>query len=142
MKQKSFLFVSVMALMSLIFTSCDKNKGDVLEGTWKNEPGWNSSTDGGGIENMEMTYVFDGKGKYTFTVVEDGYEWSSSKGTYVIEENNTLVCLHGISTNAEGISKEYDSELMLDLDSKPATLSAHLYDNQGGYYGLLVFVKQ
>lgn len=139
---KQLLLVSVMALMSLGFTSCDKHKGDVIEGTWKNEPGWTSSASGGGIENMEMTYVFNGSGKYTFTVVEDGYEWSTSKGTYVIEENNTIVRLHGVSTNAEGISKEYDSELMLDLTEMPPTLSAHLYDNSGSYYGLLVFVKQ
>lgn len=142
MKQLSLLTVSIMTLLSFAFTSCEKHKGDVIEGTWKNEPGWTISASSGGIENMEMTYIFNGAGKYTFTVIEDGYEWSSSKGTYVIEENNTIVRLHGVSTNSEGISKEYDSELMLDLDSKPATLSAHLYDNQGGYYGLLIFKKQ
>lgn len=90
-----------------------------------------------------MTFKFDGKGKFTYKAVDGGgFVWSTSKGTYTIEENKTVVRLQGVSTNSEGISHEFEEAMLLDLESKPATLTSYLYDNEGRYYGVLVFEKQ
>lgn len=137
MKKISLFLVSLMALLSFTFTSCEKG-GDVIKGTWKGPAGINSSATG--AQELDLTYIFDGKGNFKYISIAE--EERVSTGTYVIEENNTIVRLHGTARNYQGEEKEYDSELMLDLESNPPTLSAHLYDSNGTYYGLLVFEKQ
>ena len=134
--KKLFLFIITM-LCSLSFISCEKG-GDVIKGTWKGPAGINSSTSA--ATELDLTYIFDGKGNFKYISIAE--EERVSTGTYVIEENNTIVRLHGVARNYQGEEYEYDSELMLDLESNPPTLSAHLYDSNGTYYGLLVFEKQ
>ena len=145
MKKISLLFVSLMALFCFSFTSCENDKGNVLKGVWKYVPGVNVSTSGTSMEDIEMTYVFDGngiKGNFTHTVIEPGFEPRISKGTYTHVEDSKLVKLHGVSTNAEGISKEYDTELWLDISTKPYTLSTTLVDSYGNILGAIYYEKQ
>ena len=131
----------LLALVCFSLVSCEK-KGDVLKGTWKNVPAYNSSSSGG-AEEYEMTFKFDGKGKFTYKAVDEGgFVWTTSKGTYTIEEHKTIVRLQGISTNSEGISHEFEEAMLLDLESKPATLTSYLYDNYGDLIMTLVFEKQ
>ena len=130
------------AFMCFSLVSCEKN-GDVLKGTWKNVPAYNSSSSGG-AEELDMTYKFDGKGKFTYKAVDkaEGYVWNTAKGTYTIEEHKTKVRLQGVHTNVEGIENDFDFEMRLNLDTKPATLSVDLTDDDGRSYGVLVFEKQ
>lgn len=134
--KKIFLGI-ITTVCCLSFISCEKG-GDVIEGTWKGPAGYNSSTNN--ATELDLTYIFDGKGNFKYISIAE--EERISTGTYVIAENNTIVRLHGVTRNYEGKEKEYDSELMLDLESNPPTLSAHLYDSNGSYYGLLIFEKQ
>ena len=140
MKRFSLLFVSLLTL--LCFTSCENGSGDVLKGVWKYVPGVNSSTTGNGLEGVDMKYVFDGKGNFTHTVVEPGFEPRTSKGTYTHVEDSKLVSLHGVSTNEEGISKEFDTELWLDISTKPYTLSTTLVDGSGSILAVVYYEKQ
>lgn len=132
MKKIFLLFIT--ALCCLGFISCE-NGGDVIKGTWKNVV---VSSNTASASEMDYTYVFDGKGNFTFINADMG---RTSKGTYVIEENNTLVRLHGTTQNEAGDIREYDSELLLDLNETPPTLTAYLY-GEYGLMGILIFEKQ
>lgn len=129
--KKIFLFITTV-LCCLSFISCEKG-GDVIKGTWKNVVVSSSAA-----SEMDYTYIFDGKGNFTFINADEG---RTSKGTYVIEENNTIVRLHGTTQNEAGDIREYDSELLLDLNETPPTLTAYLYSDYG-LVGMLVFEKQ
>ena len=143
MKKCTMLLAFSVALIFVSLLSCKKDKGDVLEGTWKYAPAYDIKKSEGSAEH-DMTYKFDGKGNFTYSDVElTGFVLSTAKGTYTIEENNTIVCIHGEREFSEGFSKEYDSELSLDLESKPAKLTAiRYYTSSGEYIGALVFEKQ
>ena len=128
MKKLFLLFTAAICLMA-----CEKG-GDVIQGTWKNVVHVSTAA-----SEMDFTYVFDGKGNFTF--IDADYD-RTSKGTYVIENNNTLVRLHGATKNEAGEEKEYETVLTLDLNSNPPTLSAPMYTSDGTYLGLIIFEKQ
>lgn len=134
MKKLSILFVLCMALFGFLLTSCETKTGDVLKGTWKNVVFISSSA-----TEMDFTYIFDGKGGYTFI---DAGMGRTSKGTYVIENNNTLVRMHGVTKNEAGEENEFDNELTLDLNSNPPTLSAPMYNSDGTYLGNIIYERQ
>jgi len=129
--KKIFLLI-ITALCCFGFISCE-NGGDVIKGTWKNVVVSSSAA-----SEMDYTYIFDGKGNFTFINADKG---RTSKGTYVIVENNTIVRLHGTTQNEAGDIREYDSELLLDLNETPPTLTAYLY-GEYGLMGILIFEKQ
>ena len=117
--KKFLLLTAALLSVSFSFISCDKTLGDVLQGTWKNVPGFSSS----GVEEPQMIFVFDGRGIYTF---ENNYG-GTAKGTYTINKENTIAYLHGVSLSPEGISHEYDSELELDIVSTPPSFIINTY---------------
>lgn len=125
-----------MALFSFLFFSCDTKSGDILEGTWKGDFGVSSST----MDEIEMTYVFDGKGNYTFTAVQSGIT-NITKGTYKLIDGKYLHT-YFTTTNGDGVSEEREEILELDTSKKPYTLSAILYDGSGQALQHIIFVKQ
>jgi len=139
MKNKSILFISLLALFCFVLYSCkNKDNLDVLEGTWKYVAPNESVAD-----VTVVSFVFDGKGKYIYKATDfDGYIWSSGKGSYSIESNNTIVRTHGVYTDAFGNTKEWDSGFVLDMNSTPPTLSCDLYDMEGTFVMTMVLVKQ
>ncbi len=124
----------IMTFACLGFTSCKKNSGDVLKGTWK-LGGYNAST---GIE-LEITYIFDGKGKFTCIAIAD--EERVTKGTYKIQ-NEKIVHLYYSQQNLDGVTKEYEDILELDTESNPPTLTGYAYDSSGNLLMILLFEKQ
>jgi len=137
MKNSSILFVLCIALFCFLFTSCKGTTGDILEGTWKSDFGVSS---GVFMDDMEMTYVFDGKGNYTFTSVQSGITYIT-KGTYKLIDDKYLHT-YFITTNGEGVSQEKDEVLELDTSKKPYTLTLAVYDGNGNFLQYLMFVKQ
>lgn len=135
MKKISLLLVSIMAM--LCFTSCEKNAGDVLKGTWKYIPGYNSSILG--AQELEITYIFDGKGKFTCIVISE--EERVTKGTYNIQNEN-IVHLYYSKQNIDGITKEYEDILELDTKSNPPTLTGYAYDSYGNLLQIILYEKQ
>lgn len=136
--KKISLLVSVLTFLSFCFTSCEKSSGDVLKGTWKYVPGYNSSTMAG-LEQPEMTYIFDGKGNYTFISKYYGEE-KMLKGTYVIEKE-AIVRTYYTKQDIDG-SKEYSEVLELDANSTPPTLTGYAYDSDGNLLMTLLFEKK
>ena len=132
---KKLLIAAVVAVLTFCFTSCEKGSGDVLSGVWKNNPSYTPSS---GMEVRHLTFVFDGKGNFTFTNEDEG---SYASGTYTIE-NNSIVRLHGTGRNAEGVSKEYDDVLEYDADSNPPTLTSYIYDQYGDLIEIIVYEKK
>ena len=139
MKKIITILALSFALLGIMFTSCESKTGDILEGTWKSDMGINSSTSSS--EEIEMTYVFDGKGKYTFTSMQSGEVYSTIKGTYKLVEEKYLHTYCTV-TNVEGVSREVEDVLELDTSSKPYTLNKTLYDVSGRVIQQLRFVKQ
>ncbi len=137
MKKSSILFVLCIALFGFLFTSCNGKAGDVLEGTWIGDMGISSSAI---AEEVEMTYVFDGKGNYTFTSSQYG-EVHITKGTYKLIDGKYLHTYFSMK-NSSGENEERDEVLELDTSSKPYTLNTDLYDMEGRLVGHLKFVKQ
>ena len=133
--KKFFALLSVV-LICFCFSSCEKDNFDVLKGTWKNT-GVNAST--GGATELDLTYIFDGKGNFTFINRGEGI---TAEGTYTIEENNTIVRMNGVSRNPDGIEKEFKDAYLLDLDVTPPIFYIELYDQYGTYFGTLIFEKQ
>lgn len=136
MRKILLFFIVMMAAMSVCFTSCEKG-GDVLKGTWKSCSYATSSS--GDEEMMHITYIFDGKGKYTCTVVD--YEERVIKGTYKIE-NEKVVRLYYSRQNGDGETKDYEDVMELDMDSNPPTLTAYVYDAYGNHIMTWIFEKQ
>ena len=137
MRKTNLLIVSLIAVWTFCFTSCEKSSGDVLQGTWKNNSSYAPNVN---MDYIDMTYVFDGDGNYTFTITEPKYGTRKSKGTYKHEAESKLVRLHEVYTNAEGITKEYDNDIWLDISVKPATLTCtRLFDEE---IAAIVYVKQ
>lgn len=87
-----------------------------------------------------MTYVFDGKGNYTFTSVQSGITYIT-KGTYKLIDDKYLHT-YFTTTNGEGVSQEKDEVLELDTSKKPYTLTSAVYDSNGNFLQYLMFVKQ
>ena len=137
MKKSSILFVLCMAIFSFLFFSCDTKSSDILEGTWKGNFGYNSSTQD--LE-IEMTYVFDGKGNYTFTGSQSGIT-NITKGTYKLIDGKYLHTYCTV-TNGEGISRDIEEVLELNTSSKPYYLSADMYDGDGNILQHVRFYKQ
>lgn len=135
MKKLLFLLVSVLTFLSLCFTSCEKSSADILKGTWKYVPGVSSTM----TEQPEMSYIFDGKGNYTFISKYYGEE-KVSKGTYVIEKE-TIVRTYYTKQEIDG-SKEYSEVLELDANSTPPTLTGYAYDSYGNLLMILLFEKK
>lgn len=138
MKQRLFIYALVVGLLSLCFIACEKSSDDILKGTWKSE-GWNSSSTA--EEIYDMTYVFDGKGNYTFTSnTSEGIR--TTNGTYTIE-NETLVRTFYTKHILEGeATGEGTDVLTLDAKSTPMTLTSVLRTANGMELGTVVFVKQ
>ena len=135
--KKYLLFIAALLSVGLSFTACDKTPGDVLQGTWKNVPGYVISS--GGEEEPDMTYIFDGKGNYTF--ISKYYdEVSTTKGSYVIAGN--LVHMYYTKQNMEGETINGEDVLELDTDRNPPALTAELYTSDGIHIGTLLFEKQ
>ena len=137
MKKLSVLFVLCMALFSFLFFSCDTKSGDILEGTWKGDFGINSSAT---VEDIEMTYVFDGKGNYTFTGGQSGIT-NITKGTYKLIDGKYLHTYYTVK-NEEGISRDIEDVLELVTTSKPYYLSKDLCDSDGNILQQVRFYKQ
>ena len=129
-----------MTLFCTFFTSCENGTGDDLKGVWKFDPNYYAASTSNNWEGVSMSYVFDGKGNYSFTITEPKYGTRNAKGTYDHLSDSKLVRLHEIYTNPEGVTKEYDSDIWLDITAKPATLSStRLFDEE---IAVIVFVKQ
>jgi len=127
-----------MTLLSFCFISCKRDTGDVLKGTWKSDMGYNSSVSAN--EEVEMNYVFDGKGNYTFTSSQYG-EVHITKGTYKLIDGKYLHTYFSVK-NDNGENEEREEVLELDTSSKPYTLNTDLYDTNGNLVAHLRFVKQ
>lgn len=137
MKKITLLLVSVLALLSFCLSSCEKSSGDVLKGTWKYVPGIYSSNTGS-AEELEMTIVFDGKGNFTWTVID--FEKRVTEGIYRI--NGNFVYLFYTKTNGEGVTMDYKMAMEMDLESNPHTLTFNTYDSLGNLLAIEAFVKQ
>lgn len=142
MKKHSLIFVSLVTLFCICFTSCENGNGDDLKGVWKFVPEYYASTYGyNNCADFDMTYVFDGKGNYTFKVIDSEQGTRNAKGTYDHLADSKLVRLHEVYINAEGITKEYDNDIWLDVTVKPATLTCDRIFNGDERY-TFVFEKQ
>lgn len=137
MKKITLLLVSVLALLSFCFSSCEKNTGDALKGTWKYVPGYNLSSTGA-AEELEMTIFFDGKGNFKWTVIS--YEKKVTEGIYKI--NGNFVYLFYTQTNGEGVTKDYKTVMEMDSASNPKTLTFNVYDSSGNLLTIEAFEKQ
>lgn len=100
--------------------------------------GYNSSVSAN--EEVEMNYVFDGKGNYTFTSSQYG-EVHITKGTYKLIDGKYLHTYFSVK-NGNGENEEREEVLELDTSSKPYTLNTDLYDTNGNLVAHLRFVKQ
>ena len=138
MRKRLFIYVFIVGLLSLCFIACEKNSEDILKGTWMSED-WNSSATA--EEIYDMTYVFDGKGNYTFTSnSSEGIK--TTNGTYTIE-NETLVRTFYTKHNLDGESIGEGSDVLtLDRKSTPMTLTSIFRAATGIELGVVVFVKQ
>ncbi len=136
--KKNALILTLMTLLSSCFISCKRETGDVLIGTWKSDMGYNSSVSAN--EEVEMNYVFDGKGNYTFTSSQYG-EVHITKGTYKLIDGKYLHTYFSVK-NGNGENEEREEVLELDTSSKPYTLNTDLYDINGNLVAHLRFVKQ
>lgn len=143
MKKCSLLFISLMALFTFCFTSCENGKeDDALKGVWKCISTNAQFAPPPDFTKVDITYVFDGKGNYTYIIIDPEYGTRSAKGTYSRMENHSLVSLHGIFTTAEGIHKEYDADLWLITIKTPFTLNTVFYDVDITEHIPLAFEKQ
>ena len=121
----------VLLAVAICLMGCDKD-GDVIKGKWRH------TSDSAVGMSLDLTYIFDGKGNFTFI---DAYEGQTSKGTYVLEQNNTIVHVHGYKNMYEK-TVEYEESMELDLGSTPPTMSEKVYDMTGACVGVLVYEKQ
>lgn len=138
MKKQLYIFAFIVGLLSLCFVACEQNSGDILKGTWKSEP---LNTTSGSMELGAMTYVFDGKGNYTFTSNIDD-DIRTTKGTYTIENETTVRTFYTKYTIEGEAYGEGSDVLTLDAKSKPMTLTA-VYRTSGGIeLGTFIFIKQ
>ena len=94
---KKIIILLVLVVSIAVITSCHTNKGDVLKGTWVNMV-FTSGT----AEEVDMRYIFDGKGHYTFISARDGMPETRTTGSYVLEGN--IVYTDYTIQNAEGES--------------------------------------
>ena len=132
--KKYFVFILACAFA---FCACEKDKGDVLKGIWTGDGGINSSVSSAS-EITEMTLVFDGKGNFTWTIVD--FEKRVTKGTYKIDRD--IVRLFYSQTNYEGITKDYETDLEMDFKSDPPTLTLYATDQYGNILQIGRFEKQ
>ena len=132
---KKIIILLVLVVSIAFITSCNTNKGDVLKGTWVN-----MVFTSGMAEEVDMRYIFDGKGHYTFISARDGMPETRTTGSYVLEGN--IVYTDYTIQNAEGESLVRSQSLTLDLTANPPSLSTPVYDAEGRYLHDLVFYKQ
>lgn len=146
MRKFSLLFVTIMTLFCICFTSCEKESSNVVKGVWKYIPhDFSSVVTSFNLQEIEMTYVFDGKGYYTFTSNLPGYEYNNTNGTYEYfkdNENIQYVVLHGVAINSQGEKKEYNLGLWLYTTTKPYTLETTFCDDSGNVILAATFEKQ
>ena len=133
MKKLFILFALAISIGAI--TSCDANV-DVLKGTWLAA----ASPSTGMADELNMRYIFDGKGNYTFIVAQENMPGSKSTGTYVLDGNK--VRTYYTIQNADGKSQERTDVLTLDPTHNPPSLSAPLFTSDGTQLGELVFYKQ
>ena len=133
MKKSSILFVLCMALLGVLFTSCEKGTESLFKGTWKEVV----LTSNEHSKVKEMTLYLDGAGSYTWTIVDN--ETRIIRGEYrIIDSGNPLV--DGIHFSHYEISNMGG---LYDLESTPPILyDVRLVDANGNTYTGLKFEKQ
>ena len=141
MKKQLYIFAFILGLLSLCFVSCEQTPDAILKGTWKCVPSIKASTSADADEIYEMTYFFDGKCNFTYTV-NSSLGIRTTKGTYTLE-NGTLVRTSYTKYNLDGDPIGEGSEtLTLDTKSTPPTLTTIIYTSDGIILGELRYVKQ
>ena len=133
---KKIIILLAIVVGIIIITSCNNEKGDVLKGTWVGMVNTSSTM----AEEVDMRYIFDGKGHYLYISSSTGMPERRSAGTYVLEGN--IVYTYYTIQNQEGETIEKSQVLNLDLTANPPSLSAPVYDAEGRYLHDLVFYKQ
>lgn len=138
MKKHLNIIACILGLLSLCFVSCEQTPDAILKGTWKCVPYISTSAS---EEIYELTYVFDGKGNFTYTSnSSEGIR--TTKGTYTLE-NGTFVRTFYTKYNLDGDPVgEGSATLTLDTKSTPPTLTTIIYTSDGIILGELRYVKQ